>query len=253
MLKRTMVVLCLCPGFLYAAENPDASATTATATAAAPQTEKNQWKGEGALGYTATSGNTESDSLNAKLGISKEKARWKHSASIESLKTTTDSVTSADRLVFKEKSEYSLGEKAYVFGKLRYEDDKFSGYDYQSSIAFGAGARFIDTEVQVLDASAGIGYRKIKDAVTLLTEEEGILTADASYEYKISNSAAFSEQLSVESGDNNTYSESETALTTKINSSLASKISYLVKHNSEVPVGTEKTDKVLTVSLVYSF
>jgi len=246
-----MVVLCLCPGFLYAAENPDASAETATA--AAPQAEKNEWKGEGALGYTATSGNTESDSLNAKLGISKEKARWKHSASIESLKSTTDSVTSADRLVFKEKSEYSLGEKAYVFGKLRYEDDKFSGYDYQSSIAFGAGSRFIDTEVHVLDASAGIGYRKIKDALTQLTEEEGILTADASYEYKISTSAVFSEQLSVESGDNNTYSESETGLTTKINGNLASKISYLVKHNSEVPVGTEKTDKVLTVSLVYSF
>ena len=211
------------------------------------------WSGEGQLGFTSTSGNSDSESLNAKLGISKERDKWKHGASIESLKTTTDNVTSADSFIFKEKSEYKFGEKAYAFGKVRYEDDKFSGYDYQTSIAFGAGYQVLESASQTLDVSAGIGYRKIKDTLTQQTKDGGILTADASYGYIISAYAKFSEVLSVEAGDDNTHSESETALQTKINGNLASKISYLIKHNSDVAVGIEKTDKILTVALVYSF
>lgn len=252
MLKRTVLSLCMCPGLLNAAEVP-AAESPATDSAKQETVLMSEWKGEGALGYTDVSGNTESDSLNAKLGISKEKDKWKHSASIESLKSSTDNVTSADRLVLKEKSEYKIGTFSYLFGKLRYEDDEFSGFEYQASISFGAGSRFIHTESHALDASAGIGYRETKDELTRRVEDEGILTANAKYDWKISKSASFSEEISIESGDTNTYSESETALTTKINGNLASRINYLVKHNSDVPVGTEKTDRILTVSLVYSF
>lgn len=245
MLKPVPFVLCLLSSY--------------TATAIAANTDSTEtglidgWSGEGELGFTSTSGNTDSESLNAKLGISKEHAKWKHSANIESLKSTTDNVTSADSFVFKEKTEYKLGEKAYAFGKLRYEDDKFSGYDYQTSIAFGAGSRFISTEAHSLDASAGLGYRKIKDTPTQETDNDAIITLDAKYGYVISKSATFTEAISIESGDKNTHSESDTALKTKINGNLASKISYLIKNNSDVAPGTEKTDKILTAALVYSF
>ncbi len=227
----------------------------AQATAAKPVDEKadNGWSGEGALGYTATSGNTDSDSLNAKLGMVREHGKWKHAAGIETLKATTDHVASADSMMFKEKSEYKFGENSYAFGKLRYEEDEFSGFEYQASLSFGLGSRFLSSAHHSLDASLGLGRRSSKDTATLQTTEENIVVADAAYKYIISDSATFSEQVSIESGKENTHSESETSLLTKINSHLASKISYLVKHNSDVPSPTEKTDKVLTVSLVYSF
>lgn len=211
------------------------------------------WKGEGELGYTTTSGNTESESLIAKLGIENTQNKWTHKANIEALKASTNNVTSADSLVFKEKSQYSLAEKTYAFGQLRYEDDKFSGYDYRASITFGFGSRFIQNDTHTLDASLGAGYRSSKDTVTQQTNDEAVATLDASYEYKISSTASFSEAISVESGEDNTHSESETVLKTKINGNLSSKISYQIKHNSDVPVGVEKTDKLLAVSLVYSF
>ena len=250
--KTMLLILTLLPALVQAAD-PAVSNEIPAAESMDEDSIISGWSGEGSLGFTATSGNTESESLNAKLGIAKERNKWKHSASVESLKTTTDNVTSADSFVFKEKSEYKIGEKAYLFGKLRYEDDKFSGYDYQASIAFGVGSQFVKTDSQTLDASIGIGYRKTEDIITHEVSEEGVLTGDAKYEYIISPSATFAEVLSVESGDHNTHSESETSLKTKINSRLASKISYLIKHNSDVPVGTEKTDKVFTVALVYSF
>ncbi|MCW8855233.1 MAG: DUF481 domain-containing protein [Gammaproteobacteria bacterium] len=213
----------------------------------------NEWKGEGELGYTSTSGNSDSESLNTKLSVSKEKDKWRHKAAIEALKTSTDNVTSSDRFVFTEKTEYKFGKKTYSFMSLRYEDDEFTDFVYQSSISFGIGSRFIESDVHVFDASAGLGYRRTKDDLTMLIHEDGILKLEANYKYTISENAVFSEDILVESGDENTHSESVTALKTKINGNLSSKISYTVKRNSDVAVGTEKTDTVTTVSLIYGF
>ena len=217
------------------------------------EVEQGVWKGEGELGFISTSGNTDSESLNARLGIAREEGKWKHAASLRAIKNTTDDETTADSLLFKEKSEYKLGEKSYAFGQLRYEDDEFSGYDYQTSLAFGLGSRFIENERHLLDASVGLGYRSIKDSETGDSEEDAIITGELNYAYKISETATFTQKFYVESGDENTYSESDTGLKTQIAGNLASKIGYLVKHNSDVPSGIDKTDKIFSISLVYGF
>ncbi|MDH3759480.1 MAG: DUF481 domain-containing protein [Gammaproteobacteria bacterium] len=222
---------------------------------AAEGTESDQsgWKGEGELGYTTTSGNTDSENLNASLGVSRQAGSWKHAALIKSIRNKADDVTSADSLVLKARSEYQLGEKSYAFGQLRYEEDEFSGYDRQTSLAFGLGSRVLENERHFLDLSAGLGYRYLEQSDPGDETDEAILTASLDYQYKISETATFGEAILVESGDDNTHSESETSLKAKIDGNLATKISYLVKHNSDVPDGTDKTDKIVTVSLVYGF
>lgn len=239
MLKRLLLALCLFPMTLNAADEVAA--------------EPSSWKGEGELGYTSTSGNTDSTNLNASLAISREQGLWKHAASIKAIRNEVDDETSADSKVLKLRSERSIGEKAYLFGKFRYEEDEFSGYDSQSAISVGAGSRFIENETHLLDASAGVGYRSLEASDTGDTEEDAIVTADLHYVYKISETATFSETILVESGDENTYTEADTALKTQINGNLSAKISYLIKRNSDVPDGTDKQDEILTLSLVYGF
>lgn len=239
MLKRLLPAVFMLPLLLNAAENVES--------------DKAAWKGEGELGFTATSGNTDSENLNASLGVSRQANRWKHAASIKSIRNKADGVTSADSLVLKEKSEYELSEKSYAFGQFRYEDDEFSGYDQQASIALGVGSRFLDNEQHLLDLSVGLGYRSLEESGTGDKTDEAILIGNLNYEYRISESATISEAILIESGDENTHSESDTSLKAKINGNLATKISYLVKHNTDVPAGTEKTDEIITVSLVYGF
>jgi putative salt-induced outer membrane protein len=226
---------------------------SSTLSAAEDEAAAGGWTGEGALGFISTSGNTESENLNASLGIAKELELWKHSVSIEAIRSETDDVVSAESTELKGRSEYKFSEKSYAFGQLRYEEDEFSGYDSQTSLAFGAGSRFIENEQHLLDLSAGLGYRSLEDSVTNETEEDGIVTADLIYEYNISETAKFSQTLSIESGDENTHTESETALKTSIAGNFSSKISYLVKLNSDVPADTDKTDSILSVTLVYGF
>ena len=220
---------------------------------AVDETKINEWKGEGELGYTSTSGNTDSKSLNAKLGVEKKHEKWTHKAGLETLQASASGVKSADRATFSARSEYKFGEKAYAFGAIRYENDTFSGYDYQSSITFGVGEQFIKNESHELDASVGLGYREKKETTTGNVVDEGILTGSLNYTYIISTHATFKEKILFEAGDTNTYSESETSLKMKINGNLASKITYTVKNNSKVPAGTKKTDTITTVALVYGF
>lgn len=81
----------------------------------------------------------------------------------------------------------------------------------------------------------------------------GIVGADLLYEYQISETAALTERLLLEAGEDNIYSESETALRARINGVLSARLSYLVKHNSDVAAGQDRSDRFVTVSLVYSF
>ena len=214
---------------------------------------ENAWSGRGALGYTSMSGNTDSENLNANLQVGWQQAPWKHSLTLEIIQAETDNEKSADSWTVLERSEYSFSEKSYGFGQLRYQEDEFSGYEYQGSAAAGVGSRFIDSEKQLLDLSVGAGYRRTKESDSNDVEAGPIATSDLHYEYRFSDNATFSEIALIEVGEDNTYFQSETALLSKINGSLSSKISYLVKHNTDVPDGVEETDKIITISLVYDF
>ena len=238
MLKNLVFIICFIPLVATAADETDIPGG---------------WKGEGELGFTSTSGNTDSETLIANLGVSKELELWKHSAVLKTIKAETDDVESADSLQLKARSDYKISEKSYLFGQLRYEDDEFSGYDYQTSLAFGIGSRVIENEQHLLDLYAGLGTRSLKDAETGDSEEDAIITAGFLYEYKISETAIFNQRFDIEEGDENTHTESETSLKLNIAGNLAAKIAYLVKRNSEVPAGTEKSDKLTTISLVYGF
>ena len=239
MIKKLILILLLFPLVSMAADEAEPTASG--------------WKGEGALGYTSTSGNSDTENLNARLAVSWESEQWKHAASLDSIRNETDGETSADSQTLKARSEYKLDEKSYIFGQLRLDDDDESGYEYQRTLTFGAGSRFIENDKHLLDASIGLGYRSLKDSETEDTEEDNIVTAGLEYEFKVSETATINQAILVEDGDENTYTESDTSLKIRIVGNLAAKISYLLKRNSEVPSGTDKSDKITTVSLVYAF
>ena len=211
------------------------------------------WSGNGTLGYTSTAGNTDSKNLNASLQVGYEILRWKHNLQVAVIRAETDGDKSADSKSVLDRTEFSLSDKSSAFGQARYEDDKFSGYDYQASIVAGLGSRVIDSEIQLLDLSVGAGYRQLKESDSGDTVDGPIGSFDLKYEYRFNEHATFNESALLETGSDNTYLQSETALIARIQGNLSAKISYLVKHNTNVPNDTDKTDKITSVSLMYEF
>jgi putative salt-induced outer membrane protein len=211
------------------------------------------WQGKGELGGVLARGNTETETLNAKVDMTKETEEWSHLVGFSILRTTNDDVTSADRWELRGESQYKLTERSYVFGALRYEEDQFTDYEYQGTASAGYGYKFIDTERTKLDGKIGVGYRQSELRVTGETEDDAILRGAVDFEHQLTETTKVVDKFLVEAGSDNTYLQNILGIEVKINSALALGLSYEVRHNTDVQPGTDKTDQVLTANLVFGF
>lgn len=222
--------------------------------ALAQEEEKDEgpWAGKATLGYLATSGNTDNTSSNAGFEVSYTRNDWIHAFKASAINSTEDAVTTAEAYEAGFKSERNFSEHNYLFGQLNWRKDLFSGYDTQFSQTVGYGRRLIDTEKHKLNAEIGVGARQ-SELTDGTDESETIVRGGMNYTWQLSDNSKFSQTLAVESGNENTYTESVTKLSAAILGNLALVASYTVKNNSEVPVGTEKTDTFTALSLEYTF
>jgi len=214
--------------------------------------ETGPWAGKAHLGYLATSGNTDHSSLNTGFEIGYTSAQWQHRLDAQAINSSEDKVTTAEAYDLGWKSERNLDEQNFLFGRLDWRKDRFSGYDEQFSQAVGYGRRLIDIEVHKLSAEVGVGARQ-SDLADGSNESETILSAGLAYTWQFSKTANLTQVIAIESGSANTYFESDTALSAKLLGNLALVASYTVKTNSDVPALAEKTDTYTALSLEYVF
>ena len=222
------------------------------AGSAMAETGVSKWAGEAELGLVSTSGNTETQTLSAKAKASNQRDKWKHEVGLDALNTENNNTTTAERYVLIGKTNYSVSDLDYVFALLTYDDDRFSGYDWRASEFVGYGRQVIKKSDLSLNLEAGLGARQSKDDAGTSTDESAILLA-GNLGWKISDTSKFTEELYTEIGEDVTISKSVTGLKSQINGSLAMKITYTIRHVSDVPVTIEKVDRETAVTLVYSF
>ena len=218
----------------------------------ASQEEDKGWSGKATLGYLATSGNTENSTLNTGVEIGFSTDNWAHLAEALAITASEDEVTTAEAYELGWKSERQLTEKDFLYGRLNWRKDNFGAYATQFSQTVGYGRRLIDTEKHSLNAELGIGARQ-SEFQTGLEEDETIFSAGAYYTWALSETAEFRQDLTAEAGDENTYVESVTALSARLFGDLALVASYTIKHNTDVPPLTEKSDRYTALSLEYAF
>lgn len=216
------------------------------------------WTGNVEFGYVSTTGNSQSSSIKGHTDVKRERDKWRYLIQADALNTSEDNQRSAERYFLSNKLDYTFAPHTYTFGYASYENDRFSGYAWQGVVSAGIGYRLLDSETMTWDIEGGPGYRyaKISDVTTdpdASDEKEAILRLSTKYQWKVSDTATFQQELSMESGSSNTVSRSITSLKTSIIGQLAMKLSYTVKHNTSVPPGTRRTDTETAVTLVYTF
>ena len=120
------------------------------------------WSGKGEAGLVIATGNTETKTENAKLQLANEVGKWKHQFGGAALYASSDDEgTTANRWEAFEQSDYNFSPRTFWFGAARYEDDEFSGFEYQATLSTGLGRKFIDTDVTKFVGTAGVGYKKV--------------------------------------------------------------------------------------------
>lgn len=220
------------------------------------------WSGKGEAGLVIAAGNTETKTANAKLLLANEVDKWKHQFGGAALYASSDPEgTTANRWELFEQSDYNFSPRTFWFGAARYEDDEFSGFQYQAVVSTGLGRKFIDSDTTKFVGTAGVGYKKFEtrdafDAAGVLIEpgasdSEAVLRGTLDYDHKLTATSSVIDKFVVEAGTDNTFLQNDIALQVKMTNVLALAVGYSVRHNTDPPVGFEKTDTLTTINLVY--
>ncbi len=223
----------------------------------APVEVKSPWKSSAEVGIVRTTGNTETQNTSLKGDIIYEDGQWKYTGHGEAFGASQedaagDSVVSAERYLLSGKADYKMSDVDYVFGLIQLQKDRFSGFEYEHVVSAGYGRKIIKQADMELDVEIGPGVRFFKvDGGE--ADEEALLRLAGKYWWAITDHSKFTQNLTVEIGEDLTTTTSVTGLQANINSSLAMKLTFTVKNKNEVPADTEKTDTETAVTLVYTF
>lgn len=216
-----------------------------------------EWKGKGEAGIVFARGNTETDTINLKLGMSTTVERWKHEIGLAALRASSSGTKTADRYLATWQSDYNFSKRAFWFGGLRYENDKFSGFKYSASATTGVGCKFVDSERVKLTGQLGVGYRRIatEDTATVpgSTSNNAIVTAGLGYENQLTATTKVVDKLTAESGSDNTLVTNFVGLEVKMTTTLALAVGLDARYNTKPPAPLKKADTLTTLNLVYSF
>lgn len=214
--------------------------------------ESDPLEGNVKLGYLATSGNTETSTLNTGFEASYTINRWKHQASAAVIYSEENKVATAEAYEAGWISGWDLTERDFLYGRLNWRKDRFGGFNTQFSQTVGYGRKILTGKVHTLTGGLGAGARQSEDQLEVSTNEF-IITGDLAYKWQFSETAEFDQTFAVEAGDSNTFSESVSSVSTTLIGAFRLVASYTIRHNSDVPVGTEKKDTRTAISLQYDF
>lgn len=210
-----------------------------------------EWSGKAGLGASMATGNSDNQSANGAAEVTYKDHRWENVLGFMGNYGNDGDTTTAQRWEFRGQTSYGFTEKAYWFGAARYDDDRFSAYDYQASLATGLGYRFFDTEETRLWVQGGPGYRVSKERETGDTIDGAIFRGNVGFERQITGTTRIVDLFLLEAGSDNTYLQNNLGLVVTITGSLGLRVGYEVRYNTDVPPGVEKTDTLTTIGLQY--
>jgi putative salt-induced outer membrane protein YdiY len=255
-LKLTLLGLMVASAYSVQAAEP---------VVAAPAAKKIQpIQAEAELGVILTTGNTETSSYKGKITVKQDTQNWSNKYLLDALykedKLDSDSgkvsTVTAEKYFASLQGNYKLNEKhsaLFVYGS--YSDDRFSGFEHQSSVAAGYSDQVFGSDRSFLNYNLGPGY-VFNETDAGVADDSFMVRLSMDYQYKLSEHARFNQDMSTElvfEDGSNAQSKSESALTAKLMGDLSLKVSYSITHNSEVADEKENMDTTTSISIVYLF
>jgi putative salt-induced outer membrane protein len=257
-------------GMNAAAANPGPTETGSTCSCAATATPvpAGTWAAAGQLGLIVTSGNTTTKSGNAAFNAAHVMGRWTVSGGLTALYASTGGYSTQQNTTVNLQADLALSKRTFWFSTARWDRNLFTGFQYQDSVATGAGYNFVSTPATQLSTELGVGYR-IENPEILTTgpvgnvilrerlpgtlQREAVLQAGVNYSHAITALTKITNTLLVQYGSSDTTTTDNLALTLAVDSSLSLAVGMQLVNNTSPPPGSAKhTDTVTTVNLVYA-
>lgn len=204
------------------------------------------------LGAIFTSGNTEDENIKYGLTIDWDHGDWDYRFSSDGFRSSRQNNLTGQRLYHVANADYTFDEAGFIKTRLAYEDDRFSGFESQSDFTVNYGRKLLlNRDDMNLELNFGAGVRRSETETN--TENVAITRFEGSYEWNLSETAKLLQDFSIDSGSDSRIYRSESAIQSNILDNLSMKFSVKIKHQTDVPVGREKTDTQTAITLVLDF
>ena len=211
------------------------------------------WSGSAALGFAATSGNTDTVDLSGAGRLRYGQGQDSHTLGFGIEYGEDDGDRSREELFAVYDYNRSLGERFYVFSLASYRYDDFDTLKHDAFVGIGPGYRVINTRATTWRLQAGPGVRFTEDAFGSDETEVAAIASSRFY-------TQLTETISMTNDTDVLYSDEAGALVRNdlgvnfaITDRASTRISYRTDYNTDPLPGRDSTDNRLGLSLVYGF
>ena len=210
------------------------------------------WEKKLAVGFLHTDGNSPSKSNSMNLTLKKNQEKYFHSMNISTFSQSKQKNNTAEKYKIVAKTDKKISNKKAFYILFITEDDRFSGFDYQSSLSFGYAKTILDGRKNKLRIELGPGYRV--SSIPLQSKEKEItFRFGEEYNLALSENSDLKQSLSISTGEDNTIFNFECGLRTTIANSLSLSLVYESKYTQNVPIGKKNNDSRTSVQFTYEF
>ena len=210
------------------------------------------WKGEGQIGASQSSGNTKSAGLSAGVALSRQGIDWTHKFRAQADYQRTNGRTSVERYLGELEPQYRINDRAFGFGFGRWEHDRILGYDRRWNISGGLGYKVIDGKTMSLSLKGGPAWRQT-DFISGARDSELTALGGIDFGWQLSPTLRLTQVASTIIGEANSSTNSLTALNAKLSGALSARIAYAAQIDTSPPPGIERVDTQTRFTLVYGF
>lgn len=210
------------------------------------------WTGSAALGFSGTTGNTDTADLNVAGRLRYGNGPWNHTLGFAAEFSEDNDVTSNEEVYATYDVNRYFTDRFYVFGlgSVRYDD--FDSNRWDAFLGVGPGYRVINEPNQAWRVQAGPGVRYIEDRNgDDTTEVAGI--ASSRYYYQFTETMFLTNDTDILFSDADTLVTNDLGVNFKMTDALATRVSLRTEWDSDPLPGLKSTDNSLGLSLVSSF
>lgn len=201
--------------------------------------------------FLDTRGNATTQSLGAGGDVIWRPEPWTLTAKAAFAQNETEGELTARSVTGLLRGERALGEQLSAYGQYDYLRDVFAGVEQRHVVEGGLSYLAVNVERHTLRFDTGLGYLYEEGPDEDL--KSAILSVAAAYRYAISPTSELTYEprylLPLEETDGWKFDQ-EVALAVALNTTLALKLSHILRYSAEPPEGFDTTDTIMAVSLV---
>lgn len=211
------------------------------------------WKGSVNLAAVNASGNADNAAVGFALNAARTSGKLTHNVGAYIDIGQANDILSQKRWGANYKLDYAISERWYAFGRIAYDEDQFSGFDYRIGANAGIGHFIAKSDPFTWKVEAGPGYRISLIDDTDERQNNFSAYAASDIDWVIREGLTFTSDLAVTWTEPTSTFEATHGINAALFGGLTAGLSHYYRYETSPPLGRVNSDNVIRATLGYGF